>query len=67
MSITLIEGKNREIRRVLEHFSIRVKNLIRTRIGTVTIDGLAYGESRELGRAEVASLLGEEKHHDNRD
>ena len=67
MSITLIEGKNREIRRVLEHFSIRVKNLIRTRIGTVTIDGLAYGESRELSRAEVASLLGEEKHHDNRD
>lgn len=56
MSVTLIEGKNREIRRVLDHFSIRIKNLIRVRIGSVTIDGLAYGESRELTRTEIEAL-----------
>ncbi len=61
MSVTLIEGKNREIRRVLDHFSIRIKNLIRVRIGPVTIDGLAYGESRELAPSEVKILATKEK------
>lgn len=61
MSVTLIEGKNREIRRVLDHFSIRIKNLIRIRIGPVTIDGLAYGESRELASSEIDELVQKEK------
>ncbi len=61
MTVTLIEGKNREIRRVLDHFSIRVKNLIRVRIGSITIDGLAYGESRDLTGQEIASLMQREE------
>lgn len=61
MSVTLIEGKNREIRRVLDHFSIRIKNLIRVRIGPVTIDGLAYGESRELTPFEIDVLVQKDK------
>lgn len=59
MKITLIEGKNREIRRVLEHFGIRVKNLIRTRIGPVTLGEMKYGEFRNLTPNEISGLLGQ--------
>jgi len=59
MRITLIEGKNREIRRVLEHFGVRVKNLIRTRIGSVSVGDLKYGEFRNLTQDEISGLLGQ--------
>lgn len=52
----LVEGKNREIRRVLEHFGRRAKVLRRIRIGSLTIEGLAQGSFRELRDAEVAAL-----------
>lgn len=56
MRVVLIEGKNREIRKVLESFDVRVKNLIRTRIGPVTLGELKYGEFRELSPEEIAGL-----------
>lgn len=56
MKIVLIEGKNREIRKVLEHFDVRVKNLIRVRIGPVTLGDLKYGEFRDLTREEIREL-----------
>jgi 23S rRNA pseudouridine2605 synthase len=54
--ITLIEGKNREIRRVLERFGRRAKSLTRVRIGGVSIGDLAEGSFRELTGAELESL-----------
>jgi len=57
MRVVLIEGKNREIRKVLEHFGVRVKNLIRVRIGPVTMGEMKYGEYRELTRTEILDLL----------
>jgi len=57
MRIVLIEGKNREIRRVLEHFDIRIKSLIRIRIGPVELGSLKYGEFRNLTRSEIDTLL----------
>lgn len=54
----LLEGKNREIRRVLEHFGRRAKVLRRVRIGPLTLDGLAEGSYRELRADEVAALRG---------
>lgn len=54
--VVLIEGKNREIRRVLEHFGRRARTLCRTRIGPLRLDGLAAGAFRELTRAEVDAL-----------
>jgi 23S rRNA pseudouridine2605 synthase len=54
----LLEGKNREIRRVLEHFGRKAKVLRRVRIGALTIDGLAEGSYRELRADEVAALRG---------
>ena len=63
MRVVLIEGKNREIRKVLEHFGVRVKNLVRIRIGPVSLGELKYGEFRELSSIEIESLLayGKEK------
>jgi len=55
--IVLIEGKNREIRRVFSHFHLRPLRLRRVRIGPVPLGGLAEGESRPLSPAEIAALL----------
>jgi 23S rRNA pseudouridine2605 synthase len=55
--VVLVEGKNREIRRVFEHFGSTIKRLTRIRIGSIAICGLQAGESRELTRGEVESLL----------
>ena len=56
MKIVLIEGKNREIRRVLQYFGIKIKSLVRLRIGSVNLDNLRVGESRDLRCDEIASL-----------
>jgi len=55
--VVLVEGKNREIRRVLDHFGIRVKHLSRVRIGPVSLEGLNPGEFRELTAREIEALL----------
>jgi len=53
---TLVEGKNREIRRVLERFGRKAKVLRRVRIGPLAIGGLGEGLFRELSLDEVDSL-----------
>ena len=57
MHIVLIEGKNREIRRVFEYYQVGIKSLERVRIGNITIDGLKRGEFRDLTKSEVQGLL----------
>ena len=57
LKIVLIEGKNREIRNVLEGANIGTKSLVRVRIGNVMLDDLKPGESRELTADEVRGLL----------
>ena len=57
MRIVLIEGKNREIRHVLQHFGIKIARLVRVRIGNVKLGNLKEGESRELSKKEVEELL----------
>ncbi|MCS6999837.1 MAG: pseudouridine synthase [Bacteroidota bacterium] len=54
--IILREGKNREVRRLFEHFGYQVRKLHRSRYGTITVRGLARGEYRHLTRDEVLSL-----------
>ncbi len=51
--ITLIEGKNREIRRLLGHSDIGIRRLTRVRIGSVTIEGLKTGSFRTLSSHEI--------------
>jgi 23S rRNA pseudouridine2605 synthase len=54
--ITLIEGKNREIRRVLERFDRRPRILRRVRIGGLTIGDMGEGAYRDLTETEVEEL-----------
>lgn len=56
LRVTLIEGKNREIRRVLEYFEIGIKKLERVRIGTIIDPDLKPGEYRQLTSKEVQGL-----------
>jgi 23S rRNA pseudouridine2605 synthase len=55
--LTLIEGKNREIRRVLEHFGFFPSKIHRVRIGCVHIHGIPVGGYRPLSRKEIAWFL----------
>lgn len=44
IEMTLTEGKNREVRKVLEHFGLKTSRLIRTRYGPFILGDLAKGE-----------------------
>lgn len=44
VEMTLTEGKNREVRKVLEHFGLQVSRLIRTRYGPFDIQDMAAGD-----------------------
>ncbi|MDR2782713.1 MAG: rRNA pseudouridine synthase [Treponema sp.] len=54
--IVLIEGKNREIRRVLSYFHLHPVVLRRIRIGNISLGDLMEGASRPLSPEEIESL-----------
>ncbi|MFC6203508.1 23S rRNA pseudouridine(2604) synthase RluF [Psychrobacter urativorans] len=56
-NITLVQGLNRQIRRMCEHFGYEVVQLERTRIMNVSNKGIAVGEWRDLTQKELAVLL----------
>jgi len=56
LDVVLTEGKNREVRRMLEAVGYVVLKLVRTRIGPLTLEGLQVGKWRDLTAAELASL-----------
>jgi len=56
--VVLVEGKNREIRRVFSYFHLHPFRLRRTRIGPVKLGELAEGESRMLKKFELDALKG---------
>ncbi len=53
LSLTLIEGKNREIRQVFEAFRISLRSIHRVRIGCVTEAGIPSGRYRRLEPEEI--------------
>jgi 23S rRNA pseudouridine2605 synthase len=57
LELTITEGRNRQVRRMLEAIDSKVLKLVRVRLGPLSLDGLKIGEWRELTPAEVASLL----------
>lgn len=65
MQIVLIEGKNREIRRVFESRNVAIKRLVRVRIGNVEMNKLAAGGHRDLTQEEVKGLLAICRNKDN--
>lgn len=56
-SCVLREGRNREIRKLMEHFGCVVNRLIRVQYGPFRLEGLDRGEVREVPPREVRALL----------
>ena len=55
--ITLVQGLNRQIRRMCEHFGYEVTKLERVRIMNVCLTGLPVGEWRDLTDDELVELF----------
>jgi 23S rRNA pseudouridine2605 synthase len=56
LEVLLTEGKNREIRRMVEAVGFKVLKLVRTAIGPLTLEGLEVGKWRPLTPREVSAL-----------
>lgn len=55
--VILTEGKNREIRKLIEHFGCVVSRLIRTDYGPFHLGDLETGQLREIAPHEVKNLI----------
>jgi pseudouridine synthase len=56
--ITITEGRNRQVRRMVEALEAKVLKLVRIAIGAITIGELPIGETRALTAEEVRKLRG---------
>jgi pseudouridine synthase len=56
--MTITEGRNRQVRRMLEAVESKVTKLVRTAIGPVRIGDLQIGKWRLLTKGEVTALGG---------
>jgi 23S rRNA pseudouridine2605 synthase len=56
LEITLTEGRNRQVRRMLEAIGSKVLKLVRVSLGPLTLEGLQIGQWRELSASEVVKL-----------
>jgi 23S rRNA pseudouridine2605 synthase len=56
LEITIREGRNRQVRRMLAGVGHKVKDLTRIKMGPLTLEGLAPGQFRELTPREVKEL-----------
>jgi 23S rRNA pseudouridine2605 synthase len=56
VEVVLVEGRNREVRRLLDAVGAPVRRLVRTGVGPVRLRGLAPGEYRPLRPDEIRGL-----------
>ena len=57
LRVVLVEGKNREIRRVFSHFHLHPEKLQRIRVGPVCLGDLQEGETRSLTKRELNCFM----------
>jgi 23S rRNA pseudouridine2605 synthase len=57
VELVIHEGRNRIVRRLLDHVGHPVRRLTRTQIGPVRLSGLNQGRLRELDEKEIGTLL----------
>lgn len=62
LTMALKEGKNREIRKVLEHLGLTVNRLIRTSYGPFQLGSLTRGQVSEVPRKALREQLGNSVH-----
>ncbi len=55
--ITITEGRNRQVRRMVETLDAKVLKLVRVAIGPIRIGDLAIGKARELTSSELKGLM----------
>jgi pseudouridine synthase len=55
--MVLTEGRNRQVRRMVEALGAKVLKLVRVKVGRIAIGTLPIGKWRLLTKVEVASLL----------
>jgi 23S rRNA pseudouridine2605 synthase len=58
LTVSLREGKNREVRRVLEHLGLKVNRLIRVAYGPFQLGNLPRGAVEEVPRGVMRAQLG---------
>ena len=57
LTVSLKEGKNREIRRIFEHFGCKVSRLIRLSYGPFQLGKLEKGEVSEVSGKALKSVI----------
>ena len=57
ISLTIREGRNRQVRRMTAAVGLPTLRLIRWSVGPWTLEGLAPGESREVDQAELVAFM----------
>lgn len=58
VEVVMVEGRNREVRRMLDSVGHRVTRLVRTAIGGLADPDLRPGQSRKLDASDIQRLLG---------
>jgi len=60
LTVGIREGKNREVRKVLEHLGLKVNRLIRVSFGPFELGELDDGEAEEISTEDLRTALGPE-------
>lgn len=58
ISLTLVEGRNRQVRRMTAAIGCPTLRLVRVRIKNILLGNLKSGEAKELNELEIRKLLG---------